>query len=413
MAMPSLISTVKMPDPSTAAFVSQANAPGGERSGTREFAEVLNDTAAKSRSGKEISDERPARSRSGSDAPSQTRARDQGAQDSEIAQTPTAEGPAVQRDGEVPVSGPATTDAATGNALPPWTVAAVAPAPDAATDATANGEPPVAASGQYTPFATMSAMLVDEGSTARINAGAVAPEPLGNGASPSSTTVTTSLRGPQPFPALEAATAASGSVKFDAELATLLVSSNPGGVNGDRGMLVTPQLESATTVMQAVTAAPTQPATSASIPYPVAQAAIPLPLNHPQWQNAFAARVIWQVREGLQQASLAINPPDLGPVDVHMSISDGEVSAQFVTPHQAVRQVIEEAMPRLRDMLSQSGLNLANANVFQQAPDRDGQAQTFGNGTGPAAPADVELVDDGDAMGTERIVHRGLIDAYV
>lgn len=95
-----------------------------------------------------------------------------------------------------------------------------------------------------------------------------------------------------------------------------------------------------------------------------------------------------------------------------MSLQDDKVSAQFVTAHHAVRQVIEDAMPRLREMLSQSGLNLADANVFQHAPGRDGQAQQFAGGAaaGNQEPAGGEEEVTSPAIRTLRV---GLVDAYV
>ncbi|HHY49693.1 MAG TPA: flagellar hook-length control protein FliK, partial [Alphaproteobacteria bacterium] len=110
--------------------------------------------------------------------------------------------------------------------------------------------------------------------------------------------------------------------------------------------------------------------------------------------------------------NVAINPPELGPIEVRMSLQDDKVSAQFVTAHHAVRQVIEDAMPRLREMLSQSGLNLADANVFQQAPGRDGHAQQFAGGGNPGAN-DLAALEEDAVSPTTQTLRVGLVDAYV
>jgi flagellar hook-length control protein FliK len=202
-----------------------------------------------------------------------------------------------------------------------------------------------------------------------------------------------------------------GASAFESDLATVASNNAPAG--SERSALAMSRLESALTMAQPLT--PMQPsAHSPAAPTPTpAQATIPLPLHHPNWQDAFAARVAWQVRDGLQQVSLAITPPELGPVEVRMSINDDRVSAQFITPHHVVRQVIEDAMPRLRDMLSQSGLNLADANVFHHAPGRDGQAQTFAGRSGDPSAVNGPSIAEDVSPRSVRVAHVGLIDAYV
>ena len=153
-------------------------------------------------------------------------------------------------------------------------------------------------------------------------------------------------------------------------------------------------------------------ANTVSTPTAVPTQAIPLPLNHPQWQDAFAARIAWQAKDGLQHVSLNIHPAELGPVEVRLSVKDGDVNAQFSTAHGNVRQVIEDALPKLREILSQSGLNLANANVFQQAPGRDDR--TRGQAMGNAATEDgLGLAEVEAAERTATRISSGLIDAYI
>jgi flagellar hook-length control protein FliK len=144
-----------------------------------------------------------------------------------------------------------------------------------------------------------------------------------------------------------------------------------------------------------------------------ANASVPVPMSNPQWGEAFASRIAMQVRDGVQQVSLALNPAELGPVEVRLSVSDGQVSAHFHSAHQNVRQAIEDAMPRLREMLSQSGLNLADANVSQQAPRRDEHAAggQGGRWSGTDDDRHAESGDDATTVTATRTL--GLVDAYV
>ena len=142
-----------------------------------------------------------------------------------------------------------------------------------------------------------------------------------------------------------------------------------------------------------------------------AGASIPVPVQNPQWSDAFAARVVWQAGQDLQQAHLHLNPPELGPVEVKLAISNDKVNAQFVTHHIQTQQAIQDAIPRLREMMSQSGMNLMNANVFQQGHGHNGQPMSHPSGF-LGATASAEESELGASLPASVPVRVGLVDAY-
>lgn len=135
-------------------------------------------------------------------------------------------------------------------------------------------------------------------------------------------------------------------------------------------------------------------------------APIQAPLTSPQWAPELAARVSWIVERGDQTASIQLSPEDLGPVEVRVAIREGEASIWFGAAHPETRQAIEQAIPRLREMLSANGLSLADAGVFQQAP-RDPQR---GFVRADALRAAAEAGEPGQARIALR--RQGLIDDY-
>ena len=72
-------------------------------------------------------------------------------------------------------------------------------------------------------------------------------------------------------------------------------------------------------------------------------------------------------------AELHINPPDLGPLEIKLTMDDRQATALFTSPHSAVREAVEAALPRLREVLADSGITLGNASVTADSP-RDGSA---------------------------------------
>lgn len=93
---------------------------------------------------------------------------------------------------------------------------------------------------------------------------------------------------------------------------------------------------------------------------------IDVPLGQPRWDQSLSERVLWLVNRKMQGAELQLNPPHLGPLGVQLSLDDQQMSVKFATPHALVREALESAIPRLREMLNDSGLILANVDVSQQ-----------------------------------------------
>lgn len=81
------------------------------------------------------------------------------------------------------------------------------------------------------------------------------------------------------------------------------------------------------------------------------------------WDQAIGQKIVWMVAGGEQSAQLTLNPPDLGPVQVVLSISDNFVDASFVSSHLDVREAIEAAAPKLREMMDSAGISLSGFSV--------------------------------------------------
>lgn len=105
---------------------------------------------------------------------------------------------------------------------------------------------------------------------------------------------------------------------------------------------------------------PTTPATST----------IATPLNHNAWPTEFSQKINWMTNKQIQVAELHINPPNLGPMSVVLTIKDNQATALFASQHSAVRDAIQNALPQLRDSMADNGIMLGNATVSDQ-PSRD------------------------------------------
>jgi flagellar hook-length control protein FliK len=98
------------------------------------------------------------------------------------------------------------------------------------------------------------------------------------------------------------------------------------------------------------------------------QVTIDTPVSHDKWGDEFNQKITWLSSQKEQTAELHLNPPQLGPMDVVLKVSGDQATALFTSPHAAVREAVEQALPRLREMLADSGIMLGNATVSDQAP---------------------------------------------
>lgn len=144
---------------------------------------------------------------------------------------------------------------------------------------------------------------------------------------------------------------------------------------------------------------------------------IPTPIHETRWAQDFGEKVVWMAKSELQSAQISINPPQLGPMQISINLSGDQASAIFASPHAEVRQAIEDAMPRLREMLSAAGISLGEANVGTQLPqqNRDNAPQFSNSPANGARFADENAILPGDAKAVNTLPiqrGRGLVDLF-
>lgn len=105
---------------------------------------------------------------------------------------------------------------------------------------------------------------------------------------------------------------------------------------------------------------------------------IPTPLQDVRWAQDFGEKVVWMTRNDQQSAQISINPPQLGPLQISISLNGDQATAIFTSAHAEVRQAIEDALPRLREMLAGAGIDLGQTNVGSQLAQQQAEKQAAG-----------------------------------
>ena len=107
------------------------------------------------------------------------------------------------------------------------------------------------------------------------------------------------------------------------------------------------------------------------------QMAINQTFGDPAWSQEMGKQVIWMANQNIKSAEIRLNPAHLGPVEVRLEISDDQINVALSSRHAIVREAMDSAMPKLREMFDENGLNLAGSDISQHsfAEQREQQAE--------------------------------------
>ena len=176
-----------------------------------------------------------------------------------------------------------------------------------------------------------------------------------------------------------------------------------------------PRLDAATAINQSASgAAPTMVSASSSSSSAsldgIARGAPVLTTGDPEGFSASIATHLRVMKSGgVSEARLQLNPAELGRLSIQIASQDSEVKVSFVVESQQAKQVIENAMPRLRDLLDSAGLDLTESGVDQRNKHADDRNPQHGR---QATDSDHFSGDSAQIAMTVTVDPNRLVDAY-
>ena len=133
----------------------------------------------------------------------------------------------------------------------------------------------------------------------------------------------------------------------------------------------------------------------------------------PAWNQAVGQKLVWMIGNEQQSASITLNPPDLGPLQVVLSVSSTQANASFYAAQPEVREALEAAMPKLREMLGDAGIQLGQANVSAGTPQQQGSyGEQQASSRSHNQTSDSALASTATDTNRTRITKEGLIDTF-
>jgi len=136
----------------------------------------------------------------------------------------------------------------------------------------------------------------------------------------------------------------------------------------------------------------------------------PLNLGQNAWETNLGSRLQMMVGQNLQTAEIRLDPPELGALDIKIKITNDVATVNITSAHAQVREALESAIPKLREMFEESGVLLGDVNVRQESFSQ--QQNTAKEGTGTFEQTAESEPGNEQVTVTRRIVSDSLLDIY-
>ncbi|HQR81409.1 MAG TPA: flagellar hook-length control protein FliK [Thiotrichales bacterium] len=90
----------------------------------------------------------------------------------------------------------------------------------------------------------------------------------------------------------------------------------------------------------------------------------PLNLRQPQWAQDVAQRVQVMINQSMDELEVRLDPLGLGPMKIGLKLDEQQKAhVTLSAQHGVTREMLENALPRLKELLAQEGIELASATV--------------------------------------------------
>jgi flagellar hook-length control protein FliK len=172
------------------------------------------------------------------------------------------------------------------------------------------------------------------------------------------------------------------------------------GLGGGNGAAALQQLTAAT-------------ASSSSDSTPAATLRVNAPVDSADFSQGVADRVSFAVDNNWSSTKLQVNPPQLGPIDLQITVQGDHAQVMMSTHSAVTREALESSLPKLKEMLSSQGFTQVSVDISQRSfQDRSAFSQPYTwakSGSGGSSAAAAAPVTTPSTAAPRSI---GVLDAY-
>ncbi|MFT7337300.1 MAG: flagellar hook-length control protein FliK [Marinobacter maritimus] len=154
----------------------------------------------------------------------------------------------------------------------------------------------------------------------------------------------------------------------------------------------------------------------AQVPLRSYATSVDVPVNHAEWGDKLMGKLSWLTAKNLSVAEIHLTPPDMGPMEVRVRVQNDQATITVHAANPVVRDQLELHSHRLRDMLGEQGLALAQFDVSDNSQNQpgeqgagDGEASSSGSGTTLSA---AEVGEADTHVGSLDLSWNGAVDIF-
>jgi flagellar hook-length control protein FliK len=134
------------------------------------------------------------------------------------------------------------------------------------------------------------------------------------------------------------------------------------------------------------------------------------PVGSNAWADELGTKVTWMAHQGIESASLQLSPEHLGPLQVTISVRDGQASVWFGAAQPDTRTALQQSLPQLRQLFASQGLTLSDAGVSRESPRGQDRQRPTRTGSSISGVSAASL--DSSSSSASLSGGLGLVDTY-
>lgn len=139
---------------------------------------------------------------------------------------------------------------------------------------------------------------------------------------------------------------------------------------------------------------------------------IDTPLGQSGWHEEMGQKLTWMAGNNRQQAELVLTPPQLGRVEVSLTMNGDQATAIFTSPNPAVREALEASLHRLREVLADAGVSLGQTQVGSESPSQSSRQEERGFGADQGVRYAATVALPGAPATARSGAGRGMVDVF-
>lgn len=119
-------------------------------------------------------------------------------------------------------------------------------------------------------------------------------------------------------------------------------------------------------------------------------------VGKPQWGDHLGRQLTLMIGRSMDQASIQLDPPELGPMQIRLHLQQDQVSVQISAHHAVVRDAVEQSVVRLQQLFNEEGLELLQVTVSDEQSAGEGNGRHQGQSQEGEREENLLPTDDGN-----------------